>query len=63
MNVELLINNSPNINARFVSWTPAPCRIRMTNASGATPPSVNIQIRSVSAAGGGAIVFRSGTTG
>ena len=35
----------------------------MTNPSGATTPSVSVQITGVSAAGGGAVVFRSGTTG
>ncbi len=36
MNVELQINNSASPRARFVSWAPSPCRIRVTNPSGAT---------------------------
>lgn len=63
MNVELQINNSISPTARFVSWAPSPCRIRMTNPSGATSPSVNVRIAGSSAAGGGAVVFRRNTTG
>jgi len=35
MDVELQINNSASPNARFVSWAPSPCRIRVTNPAGA----------------------------
>jgi tyrosinase len=64
MNVELQINNSTNANARFVGWCPSPCRIRVTNSSGATTAlPVSVQLRSVSTATGGAVVFRKGTTG
>src|SRR5712671_5063729 len=63
MDVELQINNSPNPNARFVSWVPSPCRIRVTNPLGASSPIVNLKITGVSAAGGGALVFRSGAAG
>jgi tyrosinase len=63
MNVELQINNSVNPTARFVAWAPSPCRIRVTNPSGATTPTVNVQITGTSVAGGGAVVFRSTTTG
>ena len=63
MDVELQINNSPNPKARFVSWVPSPCRIRVTNPLGAPSPIVGLKITGVSAAGGGAVVFRSGATG
>ena len=63
MNVELQINNSTNANARFVGWSPSPCRIRITNRSGTLLPAVTIELRSVSAAGAGAIGFRKGATG
>jgi len=63
MDVELQINNSPDPKARFVSWVPSPCRIRVTNPLGASSPTVNLKITGVSATGGGAVVFRSGTTG
>src|SRR5215203_1459756 len=63
MNVELQINNSVSPGARFVSWAPSPCRIRVTNPSGATSPTVNVQITGRSTTTGGVVVFRSGTTG
>ena len=63
MNVELQINNSVDPTARFVAWAPSPCRIRVTDPSGATAPTVNIRIRGISVASGGAVVFRSNTTG
>jgi tyrosinase len=63
MNVELQINNSINPRAQFVSWTPSPCRIRVTNPSGALTPTITIRLLSTSAATGGAVVFRRGTTG
>jgi len=63
MNVELQINNSINPKAQFVSWAPSPCRIRVTNPSGAITPTVTIRLSSTSAATGGAVVFRKGTTG
>jgi tyrosinase len=63
MNVELQINNSITPDARFVSWSPSPCRIRVTNPSGANTPTVNVNITGVSAASGGAVAFRSGTAG
>ena len=62
MDVELQVNNSAAPEARYVSWAPAPCRVRVTNPSGATAP-VNVTITGVSAASGGAVVFRRGTTG
>ena len=63
MKVEMQINNSASPRARFVSWAPSPCRIRVTDPSGATSPTTNVQITSTSAAGGGAVVFRRGTSG
>ena len=63
MKVELQINNSVDPRARFVSWAPSPCRIRVTDPSGATSPVVNLQIAGRSTASGGAVVFRRNTTG
>jgi tyrosinase len=63
MDVELQINNSTTPEARFVAWSPSPCRIRVTNPSGANAPTVSVKIAGVSAANGGAVGFRSGTTG
>lgn len=63
MDVELQINNSSDPAGRYVSWTPSPCRVRVTNPSGATTPTVDVQITGTSVAGGGEVVFRGGTTG
>lgn len=63
MKVELQINNSTSPGARFVSWAPSPCRIRMTDRSGATSLIVNVQITARTTTTGGAVVFRRGTTG
>ena len=41
MQVEIQINNSTSASARFVTWSPAPCRVRMTDATGATAPTAN----------------------
>lgn len=63
MNVELQINNSPDPRARFITWAPSQCRIRMTNPSGATSPTVTVRITARSAAGGGAVAFRRAAAG
>ena len=63
MDVELQINNSVNPGARFVSWAPSPCRIRVTNPSGATSPTTNVRITGRSVASAGTVVFRGSTTG
>ena len=63
MNVEIQINSSPSAAARFVTWAPSPCRIRVSNPSGATSPTVNVKISAASAAGGGGVVFRAGVSG
>ena len=63
MKVELQINNSASPAARFVSWAPSPCRIRVTDPAGATTPMVNIRLSGTSAVGSGAVRFRRNTTG
>jgi tyrosinase len=63
MNVELQIHDSTSPDARFLGWVPSPCRIRVTDPSGTTGPSVNLQITGNTAAGGGQVVLRTGTTG
>ena len=63
MDIELQINDSVDPRARFLTWAPSPCRIRVTNPAGATAPAVNVQITGKSTASGGAVVFRAGATG
>jgi tyrosinase len=63
MEVELQINNSAEANARFVTWAPSPCRIRMTDPAGTTTDPVNIRLTSVSGATGGTVRFSEESTG
>ncbi len=63
MKVELQINNTTNANGRFVGWSPSPCRIRITDPTGATTQTVVVQLSGVSTATGGAVVFRKTATG
>jgi len=63
MDVELQINNSISPAARFISWAPSPCRIRVTDPTGTSTPTVRIRVAGVSAAGGGAVIFWAGAAG
>ncbi|MEK6280845.1 MAG: tyrosinase family protein [Acidobacteriota bacterium] len=63
MKVELQINSSVSPGARFVAWAPSPCRIRVTDPAGAASPVVNVNIAGKSMATGGAVAFRTSTTG
>src|SRR5262249_42516944 len=56
-------NNSTDPRARYVSWAPAPCRIRVTNPSGANTSTINVRISGKSATGAGEVVFRGAATG
>lgn len=64
MDVEIQINNNPSPTARFVTWAPAPCRVRVTNPAGAQgggSPPIRITARTTTT--GGVVLFRRGTTG
>jgi tyrosinase len=63
MDVELQINNSTSPEAQFVTWASSPCRIRVSNPAGAGGPTATVKLSSTSAAQGGAVGFRSGTSG
>ena len=63
MDVEIQINNSTGANARFITWAPSSCRIRVTNPSGVTSPTATVRLTATSTATGGQLVFRRGTTG
>ena len=62
MVVEIEINNSSSAPARYLTWAPSPCRIRVTNPAGVPAPIVNLRISSTSAAGGGRVMFRERAT-
>jgi tyrosinase len=55
--VELQINNSANPNARFVSWSPSPCTLRLLDPEGAVPPFA-VRLRNKPGGTGGNVVFR-----
>jgi tyrosinase len=63
MDVEFQVNDSLDPKARYVTWAPSPCRIRVTNPAGSTGPTVGVQIAAKSTATAGSVVFRAGTTG
>ena len=56
MKAEILVNNSRDAGARYVGWSPSPARIRLSDLRGVTR-SVKVTLRSVSAPGGGQLVF------
>ncbi|MGH7787509.1 MAG: tyrosinase family protein [Candidatus Binatia bacterium] len=58
MKIELEVNNSASPSARYVSWTPSPLRLRVTDPTGAPAPIVAVHLTSVSVASAGAVVFR-----
>lgn len=57
MKVELLINNSASVNARYVSWAPSACSIRLSDTTGATGP-VAVTLRNKPPAARGRVVFQ-----
>jgi tyrosinase len=63
VDAELQINNNVEPNARFVTWGRSPCRIRMTDPTGAASDPVNVRLTSVSGATGGAVRFSASLTG
>jgi tyrosinase len=63
MKVELQINNSTSARARYVGWAPSPCRIRVTDPTGALTKLVDVKLSCISTATGGVVTFRKGTTG
>lgn len=63
MNIELQVNNSVDPGARFLSWAPSPCAVRVTDPGGASAAAINLKISGKSASNGGAVVFRAGASG
>ena len=62
LKTELAINNSTDPKAAYVTWAPAPCRIRLTDTTGATGP-VKIKLRNKAGGTGGVVTFRTKQTG
>lgn len=57
MQVVFSINNSTSPAARYLTWAPGPCRVRVTNPAGAPAVRLAVRISSRSRAGGGAVQF------
>jgi tyrosinase len=57
MKIELLINNNADPKAAYVTWAPAPCRIRLTETTGLTAP-LDVKLRNKAGGAGGVVVFR-----
>ncbi|HEX8275892.1 MAG TPA: tyrosinase family protein [Longimicrobiaceae bacterium] len=63
MKVDLQVNDSADPRARYLTWAPSPCRIRVSDPAGSTGPTVSVRLAGKSGAAAGAVVFRSGGTG
>ena len=61
MDIELQINNSADRRARYVTWAPSPCKIRLTDAAGLTQ-GAPVTLSSKSSDAGGSVVFRASPT-
>ena len=62
MQLEVKLNNTTDSKAHYVTWAPAPCEIKVTDAEGATG-SVSVQLRNRTPINGGQIVFYQITDG
>ena len=56
LSVEFAVNGRTDASGRYVTWAPAPCRLRVVDADGAVTP-IPVRVRSRPGAGG-KLVFR-----
>ncbi|MFN0130077.1 MAG: tyrosinase family protein [Verrucomicrobiales bacterium] len=63
MNIEIQINDSTSAEARFLTWSPSPCRVRITNPADLVTPTASVTLTGISTADGGAIRFSTSATG
>ncbi len=56
MRTEITINGSSNPNSNYITWSPVPCEIRLTDTDGATTP-VTVRLRNQNPRLGGQVVF------
>jgi tyrosinase len=61
MPIEIKINNSPNPNARYITYSPSPCQIRQTPAGSAL--TVKLTSKAASAGGGVAVFYANRAVG
>lgn len=57
MQVQFSINNSTSPTARYLTWAPGPCRVRVTNPGGMPAVQLSVRISSRSTSGGGDVEF------
>jgi tyrosinase len=62
MRTEITINGSSNPNTNYITWSPIPCQIRLTDTDGATTP-VTVRLRNQNPSVGGQVVFFSAVPG
>ena len=63
MKVEIQINNSTSPSARYLTWAWIPCRARVTDPTGITGTTAQVQLSQGGLAGGGSIRFANGASG
>jgi hypothetical protein len=62
MRTEITINGSSTANNNYITWSPVPCQIRLTDTDGAAAP-VSVRLRNNSTNRGGQIIFFSALSG
>ena len=63
MKVEIQINNSASPEARYVTWAPSPCRIRVSDPTGIIGQKVSVRLEASSRTGGGTIALAAQSDG
>lgn len=63
MNVEFEINSTNDPAGSYIGWSPVPCRVRVSDPTGITGPSVSLRIGTKTTSTGGDARFRKGTSG
>lgn len=63
MQVEIQVHNSAAATSRFVTWAAAPCRVRVTDPTGAAGPTVPVDLSFTKQPGGGEVQFAAAVGG
>jgi tyrosinase len=62
MRTEITIDGSSDPNTNYITWSPIPCQIRLTDTDGATTP-VAVRLRNQNPSVGGQVIFFSAVPG
>ncbi|MBA2302685.1 MAG: tyrosinase family protein [Acidobacteria bacterium] len=57
MQAEIQINNSTTPAARYLTWAPSPCRVRITNPAGSPAVQLRVRLGTRTNTGGGSVAF------